>query len=75
MEAAGGRSATEVLSQFKRRTMKHLGAFLNDCADYWPDTKKRVQAGFLAVKRIARLWSLGTPMAGAPLEAFLTRTN
>ena len=58
---SGGRSATEVLSQFERRTMKHLGAFLNDCADYWPDTKKRVQAGFLAVKRIARLWSLGTP--------------
>ena len=58
---SGGRSATEVLSQFERCTMKHLGAFLNDCADYWPDTKKRVQAGFLAVKRIARLWSLGTP--------------
>ncbi|CAK9056851.1 LINE-1 retrotransposable element ORF2 protein (ORF2p) [Includes: Reverse transcriptase [Durusdinium trenchii] len=55
---SGGRSATEVLSQFERRTMKHLGAFLNDCADYWPDTKKRVQAGFLAVKRIARLWRL-----------------
>ena len=40
--------------------MKHLGAFLNDSADYWPDTRKRVQAGFFAVRRIAKLWSLGT---------------
>ena len=40
--------------------MKHLGAFLNDSADYWPDTRKHVQAGFFAVRRIAKLWSLGT---------------
>ena len=58
---SGGRLPTETLAQFERRTLKHLGAFLNDCADYWPDTRKRVQAGYLAVKRIARLWSLGTP--------------
>ena len=58
---SGGRGKVEVLNEFEKHTLKHLGAFLNDCADYWPDTKKRVQAGYLAVKRIARLWSLGTP--------------
>lgn len=56
----GGRTATEVLNQFEHKTIKHLGAFLNDSADYWTDTKKRVQAGFFAVRRVARLWSLGT---------------
>ena len=56
----GRRGKTEVLNKFEQKTVKHLGAFLNDSADYWPDTKKRVQAGFFAVRRIAKLWSLGT---------------
>ena len=58
---SGGRCRMDVPREFEQRTIKHLGAFLNDSADYWPDTKKRVQAGFLAVKRIARYWSLGSP--------------
>ena len=58
---SGGRNKVETLHQFEQRTIKHLGAFLNDSGDYWPDTKKRVQAGFFAVRRVARLWSLGTP--------------
>ena len=56
----GRRGKTEVLNKFEQKTVKHLGAFLDDSADYWPDTKKRVQAGFFAVRRIAKLWSLGT---------------
>ena len=53
---SGGRCRMDVTREFEQKTMKHLGAFLK-----WPDTKKRVQAGFLAVKRIAKLWSLGSP--------------
>lgn len=49
--SSGGRCRMDVTREFEQKTMKHLGAFLNDTADYWPDTKKRVQAGFLAVKR------------------------
>ena len=57
---SGTRDHTEVLNQFEQRTLKYLGAFLTDSGDGWADTRKRVQAGFFAVRRIARLWSLGT---------------
>ena len=40
--------------------MKHLGATHCDNADQWVETEKRVQAGFYAVKRVAKYWSLGT---------------
>ena len=56
----GGRGVTEVLNQFEARVLKHLGATRRDSADQWTETKKRVQAGFFAVKRIAQYWSLGT---------------
>ena len=56
---SGARNPTEVMQQFEQHTLKYLGAFLTDSGDGWADTRKRVQAGFFAVKRIARLWSLG----------------
>ena len=55
-----GRLPMDVLNQFESRTLKHLGALHSDNADQWPETKKRVQAGFYAVKRVAKYWSLGT---------------
>ena len=55
-----GRGKFEVLNQFESRLLKHLGATHTDNADQWTETKKRVQAGFFAVKRIARYWSLDT---------------
>lgn len=58
---SGGRSKLEPLNAFECRTLKHLGAFLNDSGDYWSDTKRKAQAGFFAVPRIARLWSFGSP--------------
>ena len=39
---------------------KHVGATLTDNAEKWAETKKRVQTRFFAVRRIAKLWSLGT---------------
>ena len=58
--AAGGRAGMEVLHQYERRLLKHLGATLSDNAAQWAETNRRVQAGFFAVKRVAKLWSLGT---------------
>ncbi|CAK9016044.1 unnamed protein product [Durusdinium trenchii] len=52
---AGGRGATEVLNQFERKTLKHLGAFLSDAADYWPDTK-------------VLYWPAANPVSGLPLK-------
>ena len=45
-----GRLPMDVLNKFKSRTLKHLGALHSDNADLWPETKKRAQAGFYAVK-------------------------
>ena len=56
----GGRQRMEVLHQFEKRVLKHLGAIHVDNADQWAETKRRVQAGFFAVRRIAKLWSLDT---------------
>ena len=56
----GGRVKTNVFNEFEVQFLKHLGATLTDNADQWAETKKRVQAGSFAVKRIAKLWSLGT---------------
>ncbi|CAJ1414131.1 unnamed protein product, partial [Effrenium voratum] len=55
-----GRGAMEVLEEFECRTLKHLGTLLSDKADLWPETKRRFQAGFFAVRRVAKLWSLGS---------------
>ena len=56
----GGRSKMDVLHRFEVRLLKHLGAAHCDSADQWAETKRRVQAGFFAVKRVAKYWSLGT---------------
>ena len=56
----GGRRLTDVLNQFETKVLKHLGATHRDNADQWAETKKRVQAGFFAVKRVAKYWSMGT---------------
>jgi ribonuclease HI len=56
----GGRSPTEVLNEFEVKFLKHLGATLTDTGDQWKETSRRVQAGFFAVRRIAKLWSLGS---------------
>ena len=56
----GGRRLTDVLNQFETKVLKHLGARHRDNADQWAETKKRVQAGFFAVKRVAKYWSMGT---------------
>ncbi|CAE7713008.1 unnamed protein product [Symbiodinium sp. CCMP2592] len=60
MLVPGGRLIWEVLNEFEAKTLKHLGATHCDNADQWAETKKRVQAGFYAVKRVAKYWSLGT---------------
>ena len=57
---AGGRTSFEVLHRFEARALKHLGATHTANADQWAETRRRVQAGFFAVKRIAKLWSLGS---------------
>ena len=57
---SGTRTSTDTLNQFEQHTLKYLGAVLTDSGDGWADTRNRVQAGFFAVRRIARLWSLGT---------------
>ena len=59
----GGRGGTDVLNQFEARLLKHLGATHCDNADQWAETKKRVQAGFFAVKRISILVPWNTPRA------------
>ena len=51
----------EVFNQFETRALKHLGSMLTDNADQWRETNRVVQAGFYAVKRLAKIWSLGTP--------------
>ena len=56
----GGRKSTDVLNKFEVRMLKHLGATHCDSADQWAETKRRVQAGFFAVKRVAKYWSLGS---------------
>ena len=53
---SGGRRKYEVLNQFESRLLKHLGATHTGTADQWTETKKRVQACFFAVTRIARYW-------------------
>ena len=55
----GGRNSFDVLNKFEKRLLKHVGATHCDNADQWAETKKRVQAGFFAVKRISKCWSIG----------------
>ena len=55
-----GRRPMDVLNIFEKRLLKHLGATHTDNADQWAETTKRLQAGFYAVKRIAKYWSLGS---------------
>ena len=50
----------DVFNRFEASMLKHLGATHKDSADQWPETKRRIQSGFLAVKRVAKYWSLGT---------------
>ena len=59
--AVGGMQRMEVFNHFETRALKHLGSMLTDNADQWRETNRVVQAGFYAVKRLAKIWSLGTP--------------
>ena len=55
-----GVSKFSTVLKLAARLRKHLGAPHTDNADQWAETAKRVQAGFFAVKRVARYWSLDT---------------